>query len=57
MAGDRMTEVSEYLAKIGRQGGKSKSAAKGRASAENGKAGGRPRGKNFKPRKRPKPAR
>ena len=35
--------VREYLAAIGRKGGKAKSAAKRRAVRVNGKLGGRPR--------------
>jgi len=33
----------EYLSKIGRIGGETRTPAKARASAENGKKGGRPR--------------
>jgi len=36
-------EISDYLAKIGRKGGKAKSDAKVEASRENGKKGGRPK--------------
>ena len=35
--------VTKYLAQIGRKGGKAKSAAKAKASAANGRKGGRPR--------------
>jgi hypothetical protein len=35
--------IKEYLAAIGRQGGKAKSETKSKASAINGKRGGRPK--------------
>lgn len=38
-----MSGLKEHLAEIGRKGGRSTSAAKKAASAENGKKGGRPR--------------
>jgi hypothetical protein len=38
-----MDKVKEYLAKIGKKGGSSKSAAKKKSSKENGKKGGRPK--------------
>jgi hypothetical protein len=37
-----MSEVSKYLAAIGRRGGKAKGAAKTAAARANGKLGGRP---------------
>jgi hypothetical protein len=37
--------ITRYLSKIGRKGGKSKSAAKAEAARINGKKGGRPRKK------------
>jgi hypothetical protein len=39
--------VREWLRAIGREGGKSKSEAKVKASVENGKLGGRPRKKRL----------
>ena len=38
-----MSNLQEHLAEIGRKGGASRSAAKRKASAENGKKGGRPK--------------
>jgi general stress protein YciG len=38
-----MNDVKQYLSKIGRKGGKSKSRAKLAAARENGKLGGRPK--------------
>lgn len=38
-----MNAVKQYLSKIGRKGGKSKSRAKLAAARENGKLGGRPK--------------
>jgi len=38
---------------LGRRGGKVTSAKKAKAVRENGKKGGRPRGPNYKPRRRP----
>lgn len=38
-----MTNLQEHLAEIGRKGGSSRSSAKRKASAENGKKGGRPK--------------
>ena len=42
--------VRAYLAKIGRKGGKSKSAAKVAAIAKNAKKGGWPKGRPRKPK-------
>ena len=42
--------VREYLAEIGRKGGKSKSAAKLAAIAKNAKKGGWPKGRPRKPK-------
>lgn len=41
-----MNNLSHHLAKIGAKGGTAKTEAKRKASAENGKKGGRPRKKN-----------
>jgi hypothetical protein len=41
-------QVAKYLAKIGSQGGRSKSKAKARAARINGKLGGRPKKENAK---------
>jgi len=40
--------ISEYLSRIGRKGGKVRSAAKARAARENGKKGGRPHKRPLK---------
>jgi hypothetical protein len=43
MKKETKSEISKYLAKIGRKGGKASSEAKAAAVRENGKKGGRPR--------------
>lgn len=43
MSDDLKKSVTEYLAKIGKRGGKAKTAAKSAAAQANGKKGGRPR--------------
>lgn len=46
--------VRAFLAEIGAKGGATLSKRKAKASIANGKKGGRPRGPNYRPRKRPK---
>jgi hypothetical protein len=41
--GKYLTDISQAAAALGKKGGASKSAAKRKASAENGKKGGRPK--------------
>lgn len=44
-------QMREYLAAIGRKGGKASSEAKAQAARENAKKGGWPKGKPRKPKK------
>jgi hypothetical protein len=43
-------ETRKYLAAIGRQGGKAKSAAKTKAARRNARKGGWPKGRKRKPK-------